>query len=363
MKYKFLAVAALAVLACACETGEQRFTVQGNVTDPLAQEPGSMVYLIDENGPVDSCAVSQKGTFTFKGGIDKTRQLVVLLRFPDRDRYDDRFLVSFVPDAEKITIDLDYPATVTGSPLTDAVNAFVEKVTDIFYEHDTDIGSLTMGGFQESADSLIQARTKKINDYSRETYLAHTDDVLGLQAFMNMCEDSDLDELEELLAQGAEFIRENEDIKRTLSQRRAASGTAPGSRFAEITGTRADGTPVSLSEFAGKGNYVLVDFWASWCGPCMQAIPNLRAFKEKYASKGLKLVGVNVWDSSVEKGIECAKEKEMDWDIIFTSDHQASETYGVEAIPTLILIAPDGTIVERLLGEEGLEAALAKHLD
>ena len=119
----------------------------------------------------------------------------------------------------------------------------------------------------------------------------------------------------------------------------------------------------ALSEFAGKGSYVLMDFWASWCGPCMQAIPNLRAFKEKYASKGLKLVGVNVWDSSLEKGVACAKDKEMDCDIIFTSDNKAAETYGVDGIPTLILIAPDGTIVERLLGEEGLEEALARHLD
>ena len=95
----------------------------------------------------------------------------------------------------------------------------------------------------------------------------------------------------------------------------------------------------------------------------MQAIPNLRAFKEKYASKGLKLVGVNVWDSSLEKGVACAKDKEMDWDIIFTSGNKAAETYGVDGIPTLILIAPDGTIVERLLGEEGLEEALARHLD
>ena len=115
MKHKFLAAAAFAVLVCACDSQEQRFTVLGNVTDPLAQDPGSLVYLIDENGPVDSCKVSPKGPFTFKGDMDKTSQLVVLLRFPDRDRYDDRFLVSFVPDAEKITIDLDYPATVTGS--------------------------------------------------------------------------------------------------------------------------------------------------------------------------------------------------------------------------------------------------------
>lgn len=360
MKTKILALAAIAALICSCTSGEQRFTVRGNVTDSLAFQPGSLVYLIGEDGPIDSCAVSQKGTFTFKGEIDKTRQLVAMLRFPGRDRYDDRFLASFVPDAEHITIDLDYPATVTGSPLTDAINDFVEKVSDIYYEHETNIGSLTMGGSYEAADSIIRARTAKINDYSRETFLAHTDDALGKQAFMNMCSDMDAAGLEELLPQAAEFIRDDEDVQRIMKQKRAASATAPGARFIDVTGTRADGSPVALSEFAGKGQYVLVDFWASWCGPCMQAISKLRDYKELYSSKGLRIVGVNVWESDPAKGIACAKEKEMDWDIIFTSDHTATENYGVEGIPTLILIAPDGTIAERFLGEEGLENALAK---
>lgn len=360
MKTRILALAAVAALICACTSNEQRFTVRGNVTDSLAFQPGSLVYLIGEDGPIDSCTVSQKGTFTFKGDIDKTRQLVTMLHFTGRDPYDDRFLTSFVPDAEQITIDLDYPATVTGSPLTDAINAFVEKVTDIYYEHETNIGSLSMGGFQEAADSIIRARTAKINDYSRETFLAHTDDALGLQAFMNLCSDMDIAVLDELLPQAAGFIRDNEDIQLILKQKRAAAATAPGAAFIDVTGTKADGSPVALSEFAGKGQYVLVDFWASWCGPCMQAIPKLQGYKELYGSKGLRIVGINVWENKTEKGIACAKEKEMDWDIIFTSDNTATENYGVEGIPTLILIAPDGTIAERFLGEEGLENALAK---
>ncbi|MCR5325193.1 MAG: AhpC/TSA family protein [Bacteroidales bacterium] len=360
MKNNILAIAALAILVCSCTSREQRFTVRGNITDSLAFQPGSIVYLISKEGPVDSCAVSPKGTFTFKGDQDKTRQLVTMLQFPGRDLYDERFLASFVPDAETITIDLDYPATVTGSPLTDAVNDFVEKVTELYYEHETNIGSLTMGGFYEAADSIIRVRTARINDLSRETFLAHTDDVLGMQAFMNLCSDMDIDQLEELLPQAADFIRENEEIQQILERKRAAAATAPGSMYIDITGTKADGTPVALSEFAGKGQYVLVDFWASWCGPCMQAIGNLRTYKEKYAGKGLRIVGVNVWESNPEKGITCAKEKEMDWDIIYTSDHTATENYGVEGIPTLILIAPDGKIAERFLGEEGLENALAR---
>ena len=360
MKTKFLLIAALAALACSCTSHEPRFTVRGNVTDSLAFKPGSLVYLIGKDGPIDSCAVSSGGTFSFKGAIDKTSQLVVLLRFPDRDRYDNRFLVSFVPDAEQITVDLNYPATVTGSPLTDAINTFVEKVTDLYYEHDVDIGSLSMGGFYDAADSISRARSLKIKEYSRETFLAHTDDALGLQAFQILCEDSDIDEIEELLDQAAEFIREDENVQGVLKQKRAAGATTPGARFSEITGTNSEGAPVALSDFAGKGEYVLVDFWASWCGPCMKAISNLRTYKEKYAAKGLKIVGVNVWDASAEVCFATAKAKEMDWDVIYTSGPEASETYGVEAIPTLILITPDGTIAERFLGEEGVGEALAK---
>jgi hypothetical protein len=156
-----------------------------------------------------------------------------MLRFPDRDKYDDRYLVSFVPDAERISIDLDYPATVTGSPLTDAILNYRESVMNLFYEHETDIGSLSMNGQTDKADSIFQAQTRKIDELSRETYLANTDNVLGKQALTVLFNDLDTAELEALLAQGGEFIRNDEELKAMLKAKKNALVTDSGTEIFE----------------------------------------------------------------------------------------------------------------------------------
>lgn len=362
MKTKLIAAAALLAVLSSCNVREQRYTVQGNVADSLATLPGSIVYLLDSDGPVDSCRVSD-ASFTFKGVQDKTKELVAMLRFPGRDRYESRFIASFVPDASRINIDLDYPATVTGSPLTDAMEAFREQVMNLYYEHQTDVGSLSMNGDQEAADSIMAAQMRKIQDLCRQTYSANTDNILGLQALTQLGEDAGSAELEALVAEGSDFIREDESIRRMLEAKRNAEATAVGAKFVDIKGKAADSSAVSLSDFAGKGSWVLADFWASWCGPCMMALPHIREIRDNYADKGLVVVGINVWERNPEDGPEAAVEKEMDWNLIFTSGSDATAAYGIEGIPTLILFAPDGTIAERLLGEEGLAEAISKHLD
>ena len=364
MKLNAAAAAVAATLLClaACNRPSTHFTVSGVVTDTLSRMPGSMVYLIGADGPIDSTAV-KKNSFTFKGEIDKTKQLVVMLHFPGRDKYDDRFLVSFVPDVERIRIHLDYPATVTGSPITDAIGKYREDTMNLYYEHETDIGSLTMNGDTRAADSIYQAQLAKIDELSRETYLANTDNALGKQAITQLLNDLDAPELEELLAKGADFIREDETLLAMLKVKKNAWATSAGSPFVEIVGTDAKGDPAALSDFAGKGNYVLADFWASWCGPCMMAMPTIREMRDRYKAKGLVVVGINVWEQKPEDGPSCAAREGMDWNLIFTSGNEVTEAYGIEGIPTLILFSPDGKVAERLLGEDGLEEVLAKYLD
>lgn len=271
-----------------------------------------------------------------------------MLRFPGRDRYDSRFIASFVPDASRINIDLDYPATVTGSPLTDAMEAFREQVMNLYYEHQTDVGSLSMNGDQEAADSILAAQMRKIQDLCRQTYSANTDNILGLQALTQLGEDAGSAELEALVAEGSDFIREDESIRRMLEAKRNAEATAVGAKFVDIKGTAADSSAVALSDFAGKGSWVLADFWASWCGPCMGEIPNIKKVYEAFEGKDFMVLGVAVWDGDNSKSAAKMAEKEMKWQQIFVGeDKTPTDSYGILGIPTMILFAPDGTIFKR----------------
>ncbi len=126
--------------------------------------------------------------------------------------------------------------------------------------------------------------------------------------------------------------------------------TSAGMPFVDFEGTDLEGNPMKLSDYVGKGNYVLVDFWASWCGPCRAEMPNLKNVYDTHKENGLILLGVNVWDRSKEACLTAIEEENMTWPILYMgSNRDASESYGITGIPTIILFAPDGTIVSRTI--------------
>lgn len=208
------------LIMAACTPGRERFIVHGNVSDPLASEPGSMVYLSGPEGPMDSVAVKD-GKFVFNGEKDRTKLLVVSLKFKGREQLDDRFTASFVPDSDTIGVDLDYPVAVTGSPLTDAIHAFREQVMDYYYEHDPSLGDIETGENEEQAiaDSLYRLRMEKIISLSKDTYLANTDNALGMQALSLLLSELGREELQELVDQGGEFIRNDNQVKKIIESK------------------------------------------------------------------------------------------------------------------------------------------------
>lgn len=118
--------------------------------------------------------------------------------------------------------------------------------------------------------------------------------------------------------------------------------------YTDITGTDADGKPIALSDFIGKGNYVLMDMWASWCGPCKGEIPNLARLHNQYKDKGLTVIGLFVWDK--QENLKKAMESEgITWPQIVDKESKSTQVYGVDGIPHIILFSPDGTILKRNL--------------
>ena len=146
-----------------------------------------------------------------------------------------------------------------------------------------------------------------------------------------------IDRLSPELQQGADMDRLKESLL-------VEQETEVGRMFKEMKGISPDGKPTSISDYVGKGDYVLADFWASWCIPCRHEIPEVIALHEKYEGKGLKVIGITVHDSP-EKSDKVVEQMRIPFPQIYES--KPMSIYGVLAIPYTILFAPDGTILER----------------
>ena len=135
-----------------------------------------------------------------------------------------------------------------------------------------------------------------------------------------------------------------------------------GMKFRDLRLSDPQGKEHKISDYAGKGQWVLVDFWASWCGPCKREMPNVTAAYKKYHDRGFEIVGLS-FDADADNWKEAIATWDMPW--VHLSDlkywkSKAALVYGIHAIPDNILIDPEGIIVAQGLRGRELENWLAE---
>ncbi|MGH9960793.1 MAG: TlpA family protein disulfide reductase, partial [Pyrinomonadaceae bacterium] len=114
----------------------------------------------------------------------------------------------------------------------------------------------------------------------------------------------------------------------------------------------------SLSDYRGK--VVVLDFWATWCGPCIQAMPGLQSLHERYNSRGVVVFGVNTWEES--NPVEFMKRSGYTYGLLLKGEDVA-QAYRVGSLPTLYVIGVDGKVIRRASGiDDGLAGLIEKHL-
>jgi thiol-disulfide isomerase/thioredoxin len=158
------------------------------------------------------------------------------------------------------------------------------------------------------------------------------------------------------------FIKDMAQQKNAyLEIMRAREAIVIGDSYTDFEGTW-DDREYRLSDYVGKGKYVLIDFWASWCGPCREEIPNIIEAYNKYGKKGLEVLGVAIKDNP-DNTVQAVKDLHINYTVFHDKDDSAFKAYRLMEIPRIILIGPDGTILENNLRGEGIEDAVKKYLN
>ncbi len=334
--------AVLALASCSNKDNDGTYTV----TVPLTglDMNGKTVYLsnYDTREKIDSVTV-ENDTARFTGTATKAFMANLI--------YDGRTLREFIVEKGDITFDtVNYWAS--GTPLNESFGKILSRLTEIEKEARSlprDSSAMeTYTKLETEYDSIVAASVE-----------ANKANPIGYYFFAGNLYNMDSEELGEQLKKYPEF-KDTEAVKRRQETLQKIAETSAGKQYKDFT-VKYNGADQKLSDYVGKdGKYTLVDFWASWCGPCMREIETLKKLNKEYGSK-MNVVGVAVWDEP-ENTLDAIARKEISWPCIIDAQRIPTDIYGIAGIPCIILIDPQGKILVRdKMGEE-LEQAVKEAL-
>lgn len=224
----------------------------------------------------------------------------------------------------------------------------------------------------EDKDAAEEIAISKIVDLSLKTIKKNPHDTVALYALQNCYYYAEPEELADALEALDEKFDEEKLVKHIKEGLEAKLATVEGKMFTDFTvdhvlGLDDEGNLItekrSLSDYVGKGKYILVDFWSPWCGPCKAETPNVKAVYEKYHGDKFDILSVAVWEESAGMNWQNTRDTAavlgITWNQINNGHQEPAALYGIDGIPHIILFGPDGTILKRDLRGQALEDAVA----
>lgn len=312
----------LGCLSCSKPT----YTIDGIFTTA----DGTEVYLIDIDARDTLGTTTVKdGRFSFSGTV---KEPVYVYVGREKTR------VHLILEPGTVTADID-ERVCSGTPMVDDYMAFHKRFYGYRRDQREEKAAL--------ADSVV---------------MANRDNLVGALALEDLSY-VDTARFMALHAQVSDKVRDFSLVKKACDAIELQQRTAPGRMFTDytVTGGNPDGTDVKLSDYVGRGKFILLDHWASWCGPCKAEMPYIKKTWETFAGDRFDVVSIAVSDKR-DDTVAALQQLNMPWHQILDAQKIPAEIYGISAIPHVILFAPDGTILKRGLRGDDIYAAVEEAL-
>ena len=254
---------------------------------------------------------------------------------------------------------LALPAMVVACAQTpeERVKAYEAAHEEMMQEYRQTMDSLSAD--RQKAEAFYNDFVERYIKFNLDAAKKNPDNEVAVQVLMNLRGLIDDEQASAIISKMSAEMLEREDVAALKKGLDARIATAEGKPFVDFTVNTVVGqtrsvppqpkyAEVKLSDYVGKGKYILLDFWSPWCGPCRREMPNIKAVYDKYKGDKFDVVSIAVWERElVDVTIETAAKLGMDWNQINNGGREPAELYGVEGIPHLILFGPDGTILKR----------------
>ena len=360
-KKLLLSVALAAAVLPSLAQGQIKYSISGTYAGE-----GKKVYLFDQltDEAIDSMTVAD-GKFSFTGTAAKDAFLGIKAE-------NKNWFTLFFNDGTPVFINVN-DSTLKGSPLNERLTKYDIEQNVPIRSFSKKVSGMSEDDIKAHQEELMEEMNKLIegqSTFANRMFKEERQSLIPLAFARLYFMENGVEAYDELVKEQTVFSshpylkKAKDEVAEMLQPKDSPKTAFIGQQFTDLEMADPDGKMHKISELVGEGKYVLVDFWASWCGPCRAEMPNVLEAYNKFHHKGFEVVGIS-FDQKKDAWVKAVEQIKMPWlqlSDLKGWDCAAAPIYKIDAIPDNILIDPQGKIIDRALRGKALHTRLQKLL-